>query len=94
MSSQDYDKDLNKDANRLADKVENKANEFAGEAQKQFGSFVDSPKHQIEGTARKLSGQASEALSGVADKVKDNPLSGLIAAGAIGVVLGLLLGRK
>jgi len=90
MSSQDFDKD----PNRVEDKVENTVNEFAGEAQKQFGDFVDSPKHQLKGAARKYSAQASEAVSDVADKIKETPLSGLIAAGAIGVVLGVLLGRK
>ncbi|ADW76248.1 CsbD family protein (plasmid) [Rahnella aquatilis] len=90
MSSQDFDKD----PSRVEDKVENTVNQFAGEAQKQFGDFVDSPKHQLKGAARKYSAQASEAVSDVADKIKENPLSGLIAAGAIGVVLGLLLGRK
>ena len=90
MSSQDFDKD----PNRVEDKVENTVNQLAGEAQKQFGDFVDSPKHQLKGAARKYSAQASEAVSDVADKIKENPLSGLIAAGAIGVVLGLLLGRK
>ena len=90
MSSQDFDKD----PSRVEDKVDNTVNQFAGEAQKQFGDFVDSPKHQLKGAARKYSAQASEAVSDVADKIKENPLSGLIAAGAIGVVLGLLLGRK
>lgn len=90
MSSQDFDKD----PSRVEDKVENTVNQFAGEAQKQFGDFVDSPKHQLKGAARKYSAQASEAVSDVADKIKENPLSGLIAAGAIGVVLGLLLGRQ
>ncbi|CAM3748635.1 MULTISPECIES: DUF883 family protein [Rahnella] len=90
MSSQDFDKD----PNRVEDKVENTVNQFAGEAQKQFGDFVDSPKHQLKGAARKYSAQAGEVVSDVADKIKENPLSGLIAAGAIGVVLGLLLGRK
>ncbi|AEX54391.1 DUF883 family protein [Rahnella aquatilis] len=90
MSSQDFDKD----PNRVEGKVENTVNEFAGEAQKQFGDFVDSPKHQLKGAARKYSAQANEVVSDVADKIKENPLSGLIAAGAIGVVLGLLLGRK
>ncbi|UHM93532.1 DUF883 family protein [Rahnella victoriana] len=90
MSSQDFDKD----PNRVEDKIENTVNQFAGEAQKQFGDFVDSPKHQLKGAARKYSAQAGEVVSDVADKIKENPLSGLIAAGAIGVVLGLLLGRK
>ncbi|MBU9856624.1 DUF883 family protein [Rahnella bonaserana] len=90
MSSHDIDAD----ANHLADKLEDKGNQLAGEAQKQFGDFVDSPKHQIKGAARKYSAQAGEVVSDVAEKIKENPLSGLIAAGAIGVVLGLLLGRK
>jgi hypothetical protein len=48
MSSQEYEND----AQNLADKVSNKVNEFAGEAQQQFGDAVDSPKHQLKGAAR------------------------------------------
>lgn len=44
MSSQEYEND----AQNLADKVSNKVNEFAGEAQQQFGDAVDSPKHQLK----------------------------------------------
>ncbi len=38
--------------------------------------------------------EASDAVSDVTEAVRNNPLTGLIAAGAVGIVLGLLLGRK
>ena len=50
MSSQEYEND----AQNLADKVGNKVNEFAGEAQQQFGDAVDSPKHQPVNTPPRL----------------------------------------
>lgn len=90
MSSQDYEND----AQNLADKVGNKVNEFAGEAQQQFGDAADSPKHQLKGAARKYAAQASDAVSEVSERVRENPLTGLLAAGAIGLVIGLLAGRK
>ncbi|MEN0614942.1 DUF883 family protein [Klebsiella indica] len=90
MSSQDYEND----AQDLVDKVDNKVNEFAGEAQQQFGHVVDSPRHQLKGAARKYAAQASDAVSEVSERVKENPLTGLLAAGAIGLVIGLLVGRK
>ena len=90
MSSQDYEND----AQNLADKVGNKVNEFAGEAQQQFGDAVDSPKHQLKGAAHKYAAQASDAVSEVSERVRENPLTGLLAAGAIGLVIGLLAGRK
>lgn len=90
MSSQDYEND----AQNLADKVGNKVNEFTGEAQQQFGDAVDSPKHQLKGAARKYAAQASDAVSEVSERVRENPLTGLLAAGAIGLVIGLLAGRK
>ena len=50
--------------------------------------------HQVKGAAKKYAAQASEAVSDVTEAVRNNPLTGLVAAGAIGIVLGLLLGRK
>ncbi|MDU4312158.1 MAG: CsbD family protein [Klebsiella michiganensis] len=38
--------------------------------------------------------QASDAVSEVSERVRENPLTGLLAAGAIGLVIGLLAGRK
>ncbi|MBM0986895.1 CsbD family protein, partial [Enterobacter hormaechei] len=50
--------------------------------------------HQVKGAAKKYAAQASDAVSDVTEAVRNNPLTGLIAAGAVGIVLGLLLGRK
>ena len=88
------DFDTDKNAQFAGEMAKNKLDELAGSAQQQFGDFVDSPKHQVKGAARKYAAQASDAVTDVADAVKNNPLTGLIAAGAVGVVLGLLLGRK
>ncbi|WP_432226507.1 CsbD family protein [Enterobacter wuhouensis] len=88
------DFDADKHADYAGDKAKNKLDELAGSAQQQFGDYVDSPKHQVKGAARKYAAQASDAVSDVTEAVRNNPLSGLIAAGAVGVVLGLLLGRK
>jgi len=88
------DIDADKHAQYAGEKAKNKVDELAGSAQQQFGEFVDSPKHQVKGAAKKYAAQASDAVSDVTEAVRDNPLSGLIAAGAVGIVLGLLLGRK
>lgn len=88
----DFNADKNTDY--AGDKAKNKLDELAGSAQQQFGDVVDSPKHQMKGAAKKYAAQASDAVSDVTEAVRNNPLSGLIAAGAVGVVLGLLLGRK
>jgi len=93
------DQNLDNDAQYAGEKAKNKLDEFAGDefagaAQQQFGEAVDSPKHQLKGAGRKYAAQASDVVTDVTDAVKNNPLTGLIAAGAVGIVLGLLLGRK
>jgi len=88
------DHKLDNDAQYAGEKAKNKLDEAAGAAQQQFGEFVDSPKHQLKGAGRKYAAQASDVVTEVTDAVKNNPLTGLIAAGAVGIVLGLLLGRK
>lgn len=82
------------EASRLADKAENKFDQFAGETQERFGDAVDSPKHQLKGAARKYAAQASDAVSEVSDRVRENPMTGLMAAGAIGLIIGMLMGRR
>ena len=88
--------DLGTDKNTqfAEDKAKNKFDELAGSAQQQFGEFVNSPKHQVKGAAKKYAAQAGDAVSDVTEAVRNNPLTGLVAAGAVGIVLGLLLGRK
>lgn len=88
------DQNIDNDAKYAGEKVKNKLDEAAGAAQQQFGKFFDSPEDEAKGAGRKYAARASDVLTDVTDTVKNNPLSGLIAAGAVGVVLGLLLGRK
>jgi len=88
------DNSIDNDAQYAGEKAKNKLDQAAGAAQQQFGEFVDSPKHQLKGAGRKYAAQASDVVTDVTDAVKNNPLSGLIAAGAVGIVLGLLLSRK
>lgn len=88
------DFNTDKNAEYAGDKAKNKLDELAGSAQQQFGDIVDSPKHQVKGAAKKYAAQASDVVSDVTDSVRNNPLTGVIAAGAVGIVLGLLLGRK
>ncbi|HDR2160328.1 TPA: DUF883 family protein [Enterobacter cancerogenus] len=88
------DFNTDKNAEYAGDKAKNKLDELAGSAQQQFGDIVDSPKHQVKGAAKKYAAQASDVVSDVTDTVRNNPLTGVIAAGAVGIVLGLLLGRK
>ena len=87
------DFDADKNAQYAGDKAKNKLDELTGSAQQQFGEFVDSPKHQVKGAAKKYAAQASDAVSDVTEAVRNNPLTGLIAAGAVGIVLGLLFVR-
>ena len=59
--------DFNTDKNTqfAEDKAKNKLDELAGSAQQQFGDFVDSPKHQVKGAAKKYAAQANDAVSDV-----------------------------
>ncbi|MEL4013828.1 MULTISPECIES: CsbD family protein [Dryocola] len=82
----------------MFEKAEDKLNEAAGKAQEVFGRETNRPDHAAAGAAKKYASQASYAVRDAADTVRDqvssNPLGGLAVAGAIGVVIGFLLGRK
>ena len=88
------DQNIDNDAKYAGEKVKNKLDEAAGAAQQQFGKIFDSPEHEVKGAGRKYAARASDVLTDGTDRVKNNPLSGLIASGAVGIVLGLLQGRK
>jgi ElaB/YqjD/DUF883 family membrane-anchored ribosome-binding protein len=75
------------------DKAKNKFDELAGSAQQQFGEFVDSPKHQVKVRLKNMPRRPAMPFP-TSLAVRNNPLTGLVAAGAVGIVLGLLLGRK
>ncbi|MDX5627341.1 MULTISPECIES: CsbD family protein [unclassified Brenneria] len=94
MPTQNFDNE----AENIVDKVTNKADEAAGAAQEAFGDAVDSPKHKIKGATRKYAAQACDTLCDatdtVASKVKASPIASLLAAGTIGLLIGLLARRK
>lgn len=77
-------------AEHLSRKVENKARELGGAAQEQFGRYADSPEDRAQGAARKYSAQACDAMcdatQAVTQKVRDNPIGGLLTAGAVGIL--------
>lgn len=82
----------------MFEKAEDKVKEAAGKAQEVYGRYNNSPEDEARGAARKYASQASYAVRDAADTVRDqvssNPLGGLAIAGAVGIVVGYLLGRK
>ncbi len=82
----------------MFNQTEDKVKEVAGAAQEAFGDATDSPEHQAKGAARKYASQASyaakDAVATAVDQVKENPFAGVAVAGAVGIVIGYLLGRK
>jgi len=82
----------------MFNQAEDKVKQVAGAAQEAFGDVTDSPEHQAKGAARKYASQASyaakDAVSTAVDQVKENPFAGVAVAGAVGIVIGYLLGRK
>lgn len=82
----------------MFNQTEDKVKQVAGAAQEAFGDAVDSPEHQAKGAARKYASQASyaakDAVSTAVEQVKENPFAGVAVAGAVGIVIGYLLGRK
>jgi ElaB/YqjD/DUF883 family membrane-anchored ribosome-binding protein len=82
----------------MFNQTQDKVKEVAGAAQEAFGDATDSPEHQAKGAARKYASQASyaakDAVSTAVDQVKENPFAGVAVAGAVGIVIGYLLGRK
>ncbi|KAB7896466.1 DUF883 family protein [Rouxiella sp. S1S-2] len=82
----------------MFNQAEDKVKQVAGAAQEAFGDATDSPEHQAKGAARKYASQASyaakDAVSTAVDQVKENPFAGVAVAGAVGIVIGYLLGRK
>ncbi|MEH2921332.1 YqjD family protein [Samsonia erythrinae] len=79
-------------------KAEDKVKEIAGEAQEKYGELTDDSCHQAKGAARKYAAQGNQAVREAADVVKehveDNPLKAVSIAAGVGLLIGLLIGRK
>lgn len=78
------------DAKRLMDATAGEVGEKAVEARKRLAARIDEAKAAL--------GKAEDALSASLDKaggyVRDKPFHALGAAVGVGLILGLLLGRK
>lgn len=78
----------------MFDKTEDKVKEVAGEAQEKYGELTDDYGHQVKGAARKVAAQGSQAAEVVRDNVENNPFAAISIAAGIGLLIGLLIGRK
>ncbi|MCC3704846.1 CsbD family protein [Rouxiella badensis] len=79
-------------------KIEDKANEVAGKAEEKYGEFTDDYVHQVKGAAQKVVSQSSQAAQDAAnvvrDRVEGNPFVAISISAGVGLLLGLLIGRK
>ncbi len=81
---------------------ENRAEGFArtagGKLQDAVGGLTGDASTQMRGKVNQAAGQAQNIYRQVADRVKnfasERPIGALLAAGGVGVMLGLLLARR
>lgn len=78
--------------------VNEKAKEIAGEVQERYGEITDDYRHQAKGLARKATAQSTQAVQEAAEVVRNNvenrPFAAISVAAGIGLLIGLLIGRK
>ncbi len=81
-----------------ANTIKGKAEELVGKGQAALGDVFDDPEMEAEGRVRQASGHASYTVNSfvdcLADGTRSNPLGALLAAAAIGLVLGRHLYKK
>lgn len=82
----------------MFEKAEDKVKEVAGEAQEKYGELTDDYEHQVKGAARKVAAQGSRAAQEAAEvvrgNVESNPFAAVSIAAGVGLLIGLLIGRK
>lgn len=71
----------------LAGKVQDAVSGLTGDAATQARSKVD----EVAGKAQNMYGQAADGIRGVAS---DQPMMTMLAAAGLGIVLGVLIGRR
>lgn len=87
------------------DRLEGAAKTLAGQAQEGFGNLVNDDQHRAEGLARQAAGRVQEVYGEARDYahhagervvrvVEQQPLTSLLAVGALGFVIGLLSARR
>jgi uncharacterized protein YjbJ (UPF0337 family) len=79
-------------------RVEGAARNFGGKVQDAVGSVTGDAATQAQGQMNRVAGAAQntygKAVDGVRDFASDQPLTAVLSALGIGIVIGLLLGRN
>ena len=66
----------------------------AGEARERAAQSVGTARRRLEEIERDVAARAQEATEDAARYVRDHPLQALGIAAAVGIVIGLMLGRR
>lgn len=79
-------------------KAEGTLDDVTGKVKDAYGGLTGDTATQLKGKAQQASGQAQQyygdAVEQARDFVADQPLTGLLAAAGVGLVLGYILGRR
>ena len=82
------------DDNRIQGGIKN----VAGKIESAIGSVTGDARTQVEGDGRQAEGQMQQSFGEAMDTLRDftagNPVGALLAAGAVGLVLGMFLTRR
>ncbi len=76
------------------DRMTNTANHMAGHVREAVGEFADETKVQAQEAGRRASVAVRDATAAVSSVVQRQPLIALLAAGLVGGLLTLMLGRR
>ncbi len=78
--------------------VEGKLDDATGKVKDAYGGLTGDTSTQLKGKAQQASGQAQQyygdAVEQAREFVADQPMTGLLAAAGVGLVLGYILGRR
>jgi uncharacterized protein YjbJ (UPF0337 family) len=79
-------------------RIKGGARDFGGKLQDAAGGLTGDAETQVRGKVNQAAGQAQEAYGRVLDDLRDfaveEPITALVSALGVGVVLGYLLGRR
>lgn len=82
------------DAEELMSATSDEASDALDELRKRMRDSLDVARGRVRDAEASLRVNARQAASTADDYVRENPWSALTAAAAVGVVLGVLLGRR